>query len=160
MADEMRENTVTENQVIKEGHYTIANNITESKLPPAAKAEVPYLNFSLVQNAVSSFDKVCSDLNVVITSNSLTAAKKNELNKNLFKAEQALLTAGLPRRPWYRHSIYAPGFYTGYGVKTLPGIREALEQRNWKEAQEQIEITAAAINNLVMFLQGAIKNLQ
>jgi N-acetylated-alpha-linked acidic dipeptidase len=45
---------------------------------------------------------------------------------------------GLPRRPWYKHQIYAPGFYTGYGVKTLPGVREAIEQKDWKEAQEEI----------------------
>ena len=56
-----------------------------------------------------------------------------------------MVDGGLPKRPWYRHTIYAPGYYTGYGVKTLPGIREAIEQRNWKEAQEQIEIVSKAI---------------
>ncbi len=61
----------------------------------------------------------------------------------LYKAEQELLLPnGLPRREWYKHSLYAPGFYTGYGVKTLPGIREAAEQRNWKEAQDEIILTA------------------
>jgi N-acetylated-alpha-linked acidic dipeptidase len=49
---------------------------------------------------------------------------------------------GLPRRSWFRHQIYAPGYYTGYGVKTLPGIREGIEERSWKEAQENIEIVA------------------
>jgi N-acetylated-alpha-linked acidic dipeptidase len=53
--------------------------------------------------------------------------------------------AGLPRRPWFKHHIYAPGFYTGYGVKTLPGIREAIEQRNWKEAEEHIQIAAEVL---------------
>jgi N-acetylated-alpha-linked acidic dipeptidase len=73
-------------------------------------------------------------------------AQVDRLNKTLYQAEQKLMIdAGLPRRPWYKHSIYAPGYYTGYGVKTLPGIREAIEQRNWKEAQEQIDIAAAAI---------------
>jgi N-acetylated-alpha-linked acidic dipeptidase len=62
------------------------------------------------------------------------------------KAEQALITSeGLPRRPWYVHQIYAPGFYTGYGVKTLPGVREAIEQRLWQEAETQIARTARAI---------------
>ncbi len=54
---------------------------------------------------------------------------------------------GLPKRPWYVHQIYAPGLYTGYGVKTLPGIREAIEQRNWSEAETQIGITAQLIEN-------------
>ncbi|HYT82595.1 MAG TPA: transferrin receptor-like dimerization domain-containing protein, partial [Gemmatimonadales bacterium] len=61
------------------------------------------------------------------------------LNAALLQTERALTSRdGLPRRPWYRHQIYAPGFYTGYGVKTLPGVREAIEQRHWKEADEQI----------------------
>jgi N-acetylated-alpha-linked acidic dipeptidase len=64
----------------------------------------------------------------------------------LYGTERSLTqSAGLPRRDWFRHQIYAPGFYTGYGVKTLPGIREAIEQRNWKEAADQIEITARTI---------------
>ena len=61
---------------------------------------------------------------------------------------------GLPRRPWYRHAIYAPGFYTGYGVKTLPGIREAIEQRSWKEAQEQIEVDAAVLQKFAAYLEA------
>ena len=60
--------------------------------------------------------------------------------------ERALLRdGGLPGRPWYRHQIYAPGFYTGYGVKTLPAVREAIELRRWDEAAAGIEATAAAI---------------
>src|SRR5438445_685498 len=54
---------------------------------------------------------------------------------------------GLPRRPWFRHQIYAPGFYTGYGVKTVPGVREAIEQKQWTEANQQIEIVARVIEN-------------
>ena len=50
--------------------------------------------------------------------------------------------AGLPRRPWFEHLIYAPGFYTGYGVKTLPGVREAIEQRTWPEAGAQVAVVA------------------
>ena len=52
---------------------------------------------------------------------------------------------GLPRRSWYRHQVYAPGYYTGYGAKTLPGIREGIEERNWKEAQDYIEIVAKTL---------------
>jgi len=155
-ADEQRENTLVENQLIKEKYYTIANKATEPLLPPVAKDEVPFLNFSSLQNAVASLAKSADVLNAVISTNTLSAAKKNELNKQLYKAEQTLLTKeGLPRRGWYRHAIYAPGFFTGYGVKTLPGIREAIEQRNWKEAQEQIEITAATITNLSTYLDAA-----
>jgi len=76
-------------------------------------------------------------------------------NASLFRAEQQLLSVtGLPRRPWFKHTIYAPGFYTGYGVKTMPGIREAIEQKDWKEAQEQIHIAATQIKQLAVYLNA------
>jgi N-acetylated-alpha-linked acidic dipeptidase len=72
-----------------------------------------------------------------------------ELNRLLFQSERRLTAKdGLPRRPWYRHQIYAPGFYTGYGVKTLPGVREAIEQKNWSEASAQVVVIAGAIDAL------------
>ena len=79
------------------------------------------------------------------------------MNEILFKAERSLINEkGLPRRSWYKHQIYAPGYYTGYGVKTLPGIREAIEQRNWKEAQENIEIVSKTIENYTQQVQKAM----
>lgn len=72
------------------------------------------------------------------------------------KLEAALMDEeGLPRRPWFKHELYAPGFYTGYGVKTLPGVREAIEQKNWKEAQSEIEVLA---KTLTMF-NNALKEV-
>jgi N-acetylated-alpha-linked acidic dipeptidase len=68
------------------------------------------------------------------------------VNRLLASSEQALTdTAGLPRRPWFRHLLYAPGYYTGYGVKTMPGIREAVEQVNAREAQAEAARVAAAL---------------
>jgi N-acetylated-alpha-linked acidic dipeptidase len=158
LADEMRENTQVENQLIKEKYYTIANKVNEPLLSPVAKDEVPFLNFGPLQNAVTALAKSADSLQAIISNNNLAIEKKNELNIQLYKAEQVLLTKdGLPRRGWYKHAIYAPGFFTGYGVKTLPGIREAIEQRNWKEAQEQIEIAATTINNLSAYLEAATK---
>jgi len=91
----------------------------------------------------------------VCTKASQTDSSHDKLNQRLFRAEQELLDqGGLPRRPWYKHTIYAPGFYTGYGVKTLPGIREAVEQRNWPEAQQQIGVVASAVLRLASYLNG------
>ena len=79
----------------------------------------------------------------------LAPAALGRLDSGLARSEQALLNpAGLPRRPWYRHMIYAPGYYTGYGVKTMPGIREALEQKNFREAAAQQLQVAAALGRL------------
>src|SRR5256885_10473527 len=79
----------------------------------------------------------------------------------LFGKERALqLGEGLPRRPWFHHAIYAPGFYTGYGVKTLPGVREAIEQRNWKEADAQITLAAGALSAEAEVLDRAAAQLE
>jgi len=84
-----------------------------------------------------------------INLNSLSDSELEALNKKLMHSELALTDAsGLPRRSWYKHQIYAPGFYTGYGVKTLPGVREAIEQKEWPEAQEQIKKLAQTLNKL------------
>ena len=79
--------------------------------------------------------------------------QKDSLNRMLYRAEQELLLdTGLPLRPWYKHVLYAPGYYTGYAVKTLPGIRESIEQRNFPEAEIGIKQAAHAINKLAEYL--------
>ncbi len=76
----------------------------------------------------------------------LTASRLAEVNAALYGAERAMLDpAGLPGRDWYRHQFYAPGFYTGYDAKTLPGIREAIEQQQWAVARQQLEKAKKAI---------------
>lgn len=153
LTDQLRETTAVENQLIAEKKYVLAADPTEVYHAPTAKEPVPYVDFSSLQNALSAFEKAASTNATAIAKQQGSAS----LNQALYKAEQVLLSPnGLPRRAWYRHTIYAPGFYTGYGVKTLPGIREAIEQREWKEAQEQIKITAAAIQDLANYL-AAIK---
>ena len=66
---------------------------------------------------------------------------------------------GLPNRPWYKHEIYAPGFYTGYGVKTLPAVRESIEQKQWKLADEEIAHVGKIIENAGEAIQGAAAEL-
>lgn len=147
LLDNLRESTEIENQMIEEGRYVQAADPTEKYFPPTKKDPVPYLNFSSLQNAIMNLEKAVDQFSDANAANS-KPTNLNELNSLLYHAEQRLLSdKGLPRRSWYRHTIYAPGFYTGYGVKTLPGVREAIEQRSWSEAQEQIEITAKALEN-------------
>ena len=160
LSNEMRENTELQNRLIKDKYYVIANNVTEPLLPPAVKTEVPFLNFSPLQNALATLEKSTNSLSEAMNKTGIPAASTAVLNKKLYQAEQNLLTKdGLPRRGWYRHAIYAPGFYTGYGVKTLPGVREAIEQRDFKEAQEQIEVAAGAISQFSAYLSAAAKAL-
>lgn len=148
----MRNATAIENELLNNNIYKLASDPTKTYIQPKPKDEVPYLDFSPLQNALAAFKKSTDSLGVLLKKKDAAKADKN-LNLALAHAEQQLLFAdGLPRRSWYKHSLYAPGFYTGYGVKTLPGIREAIEQRNWKEAQQEINLTALAINKLAGYL--------
>lgn len=154
LADDMRESTRLENRLIEAGIYTQTTDTASHLAPPPMKDAVPYLNFAPLLTAVDSLRKSTDSLKVLLDKRG-DSATSGSMGKALFTAEQQLLLPnGLPRREWYRHSIYAPGFYTGYGVKTLPGIREAIEQRNWTEAQTQIGLAAGAILQLSSYLEA------
>jgi N-acetylated-alpha-linked acidic dipeptidase len=153
LTNNMRESTAMDNQLIKAYDYTLAADPTKHLQPPAIKPDVPNLDFAPLKIALDSLKKSADRFAAAWAQASQTDADHDKLNKAIFQAEQQLLsTEGLPRRPWYRHTIYAPGFYTGYGVKTLPGIREAIEQRNWAEAQQQIGVVATAVTRLAEYL--------
>ncbi len=154
LADNMRENTRLENKLILSGIYGQTTDTAFHLLLPKTKGAVPYLNFAPLQNAMDSLQRSTDSLQALLSKRD-TVLSNDAINRALFTAEQQLLLPnGLPRREWYKHAIYAPGFYTGYGVKTLPGIREAIEQRNWSEAQAQIGIAADAIVQFSKYLEG------
>jgi N-acetylated-alpha-linked acidic dipeptidase len=137
-ADKMRKEVEEHNIKVKENHYVNAADPTKPMAAPTAEESVPYLDFSPLQNALVALESEITALNKN-NAHSLDPKRTLELNKLLMQSEHQLTSVeGLPRRPWYKHQIYAPGFYTGYGVKTLPGVREAIEQKDWKEAQEEI----------------------
>lgn len=153
LADTMRDETKASNYAISNGMWPAVQDPKEKLITPKLKDAVPYLNFAPLQNAVQKLQ--ASAANYKSRAGGSSSA---ELDQVLYKTERALTrSAGLPRRDWFRHQIYAPGFYTGYGVKTLPGIREAIEQRNWKEAEEQIGIAAATIERFAAEIDRASK---
>lgn len=156
MMNDMRESTKVENQIIQNNNYKLAADTANILLAPKREEEVPYINFSPLQNALADLQKSTDSLQVIWQKADSLSETHNDLNKLLYHAEQQLLiTNGLPKRSWYRHAIYAPGFYTGYGVKTMPGVREAIEQHNYKQAQEQINVAAEAIEKLSDYLKKA-----
>ena len=153
--EQLRETTAAENEVIKANSYSLVNDPEKKLLSPTIKTEVPFIDFSPLQNALLALEKSSNNVAVIWNKLLLEGANLEKFNASLYQAEQQLLTIeGLPRRDWYKHTIYAPGFYTGYGVKTIPGVREAIEQRNWKEAAEQVVVVAAAINKLSAYLNA------
>lgn len=153
-----RTETGNENKLIKANIYALAKDPKKTYVLPQIKADVPSLNFSDLDSALSTMKKESETFQQLYDKGlQLSPEKLNELNAVLYTAEQSLLNdGGLPRRPWYKHEVYAPGYYTGYGVKTLPGIREAIEQRNWQEAQQNITIVATVLQQYNQKIQRAI----
>ena len=83
------------------------------------------------------------------------------VNARLIQSERQLTdAAGLPRRPWYRHLLYAPGFYTGYAVKTMPGVREAIEQKQYAEAEAEVVRVARALDRETALIEAAAAALE
>jgi N-acetylated-alpha-linked acidic dipeptidase len=152
LVDSMRTKTGELNKLLDDDSYKLTANPDSPRAPPARVAEVPYLNFSELDNAVmkleqsaKAFDKEYARLNS--TGDPANRVKREQVNATLTIIEQSLMDPhGLPGREWYQHMIYAPGLHTGYGVKTLPGIREAIEERRWDEANQYIGVVSRALN--------------
>ncbi len=147
-----RETTEFENLLIKSRSYTVGEDPRKGYVLPVLKPAVPYLDFSPLQNALQQLEYSVDSLTATYQKNIKSGSISEAFNRSLYMAERQLLNeTGLPRRTWYKHVLYAPGYYTGYGVKTMPGIREAIEQRNWTEAREQIGATAESIKRLANY---------
>ncbi|MCC7496899.1 MAG: M28 family peptidase [Bryobacterales bacterium] len=152
----MRSQTKEQNEAIRAGALENARDLTIPFVAPSPQPPVPYLDFSPLENAIASLNGSVQAFNRAATTG-LPLESRRKLDQVLIECDRALLdNAGLPRRPWYRHQIYAPGYFTGYGVKTLPGVREAIEQRNWNEANRQIRQSAAAIERMAAAIVSAI----
>ncbi len=157
LADQMRDETKQMNQMIADGTLRAAQDPTEFFVLPKPKADVPLINFAPLQNALTKLQTSANNYQKA-SKTIASPAQQMQLDQILMKSERALTSAnGLPRRDWFKHQIYAPGFYTGYGVKTLPGVREAIEQRNWTEAESQIKITAQTIENFAAEIDRAAR---
>lgn len=157
LLDNTRTETDQENEMIQEKLFDLAKDPKKTYNTPKPKESVPYLNFSDLENAMVQLKNKAEEFQKQYKgATQLPVEKQKELNQILFKVEQSLINdKGLPRRPWYKHEIYAPGYYTGYGVKTLPAIREAIEQRNWKEAQEGIQVVSKTMEAYAQQVQQA-----
>ncbi|MFK7923071.1 MAG: transferrin receptor-like dimerization domain-containing protein, partial [Bacteroidia bacterium] len=156
LGDDLRQQTEEENQLITSGAYAAVADPQKLFVPRTPKEAVPYFNFAPLQNAMEAVYQAANTYAQAQNSGNPNAKQQAALNQKLIQMERALTReAGLPIRPWYRHHIYAPGFYTGYGVKTLPGVREAIEQRDWVLAQKQIEILAELLTHYAEEISAA-----
>ena len=150
LADDMREKTATDNFDIDSGVYGLVLDPTKTFGPPIPKPAVPYFNFAPLKNALARLEDSADAYQNLAMSGTAASANQNYL---LYTSERELIREeGLTGRPWYKHHIYAPGFYTGYGVKTIPGVREAIEQRQYDQVAGQIDIAAEVLTNLAVRL--------
>ena len=157
LAGSLREEANRHNMLITNGTYALASNPKNNLKVPDKKASVPYFNFAPLDNALINLEKQSDNFTKTINKRPLIYHSSKDLNTILRTMERALTREhGLPKRPWYKHHIYAPGFYTGYGVKTLPGVREAIEQSEFEQVEEQIDILAAVINKFSSKIKEAI----
>ncbi len=144
-----RAGQITErNRQIDDGVFRAVSDPRSPTLAPPRQEPGPALNFAPLLNAVDSLDHAAARYEKAYTG-ALSRARPGgfkDINIRLLQAERALTASeGLARRPWYKHLLYAPGYYTGYGVKTVPGVREAIEQGQWRDAEREIVRAAAAL---------------
>ena len=146
LAEGMRKSTEENNRLVEDGTYAAALDPNKSLGPPAVKTPVPYFNFAPLRNALARLESAAASFEEAAGTGGVSS---EEINRLLYTSERLLTRdAGLEGREWYKPHIYAPGFYTGYGVKTIPGVREAIEQREYEKVGPQIAIAAAVIESM------------
>jgi N-acetylated-alpha-linked acidic dipeptidase len=169
--DEIRER----DQNLADGVYAATSDPRRPTVAPPKEEEPPFINFAPLDNALVKLDASAARYSKAIkafdSSSNASAADGNttpasskqlqELNQTLIETERKLSDAqGLPRRPWYQNLIYAPGFYTGYGAKTLPGVREGIEEKRYAEAEQQVTRVAKALEDYAESIDQAAEELE
>jgi N-acetylated-alpha-linked acidic dipeptidase len=148
-AEKMRGDVRERNREIEEGVFAADVDPRRPTVAPKPAPVPPVIAFAALENAQSKLEDAARSFDRAAEAAIASGAPPEVLaaaNRKLKVAERALLSdAGLPGRPWFRHQIYAPGFYTGYGVKTLPAVREAVEQKKWDLAEREVREVAAVI---------------
>jgi N-acetylated-alpha-linked acidic dipeptidase len=136
---------------------TMTRYVEEIEDAHAAQEGAPDVDLDAVSEAIANlrrageeYERSLERLSTMSASAIHGQPQLARLNQLLYTSERRLAhDEGLPNREWFRHQVYAPGFYTGYGVKTIPGIREGLEEEEWDEARYYVNVVAQALENLV-----------
>ncbi|MGA2535607.1 MAG: transferrin receptor-like dimerization domain-containing protein [Terracidiphilus sp.] len=144
--------------------YQLTSDPRHPTLAPPPLENPPFLNFAPLDNALLALDKAAeryAKARTAATDKTIPAATLKTVNEELAHAEQKLTSPeGLPRRPWMQHLIYAPGWYTGYDAKTMPGPREAIEERRYADADEQVARVAHAIEDEATYVEHIATELE
>jgi N-acetylated-alpha-linked acidic dipeptidase len=151
LADDEREEIIEHNREIDEGTFAVTNDPRRPLVVPPKETVPPHLDFAPMDNATDALNLSAQHYREALAKGmgaGLSDTQLLDLNKGMIESERRLTTEqGLPRRPWYQHMIYAPGVYSGYGAKTIPGVREAIEQKHWEEANTEIERVSGVLSS-------------
>ena len=133
----------------REGDFKLASAPYDPLVAPADRGITPLIDMLPLQNAVDHLKRSASDTDAMLgREQTFSPAVQAQINASLARIDQLLLDPqGLPGRPWYKNLVYAPGTLTGYGAKTLPGVREAIEQRRWDDARIYVVRTAKVLED-------------
>jgi len=160
----MQERHKEGNRQLDEGVFRATADPKRPLVPPARREIPPHLNFAPLENAVDVLARSSERFDVIaarVSSGSLSDETVRRVNKKLIQSERMLVNPdGLPGRPWFKNLMYAPGLYTGYGVKTIPAVREAIEREQWKEAEYEITRVAAALAAQASVISSAASELE
>jgi len=162
LRDRRAEQITDRNKSIDDGLFKLTNDPRDPVIAPEHQQPAPQLNFAPLLNALDSLNHAASRYDRAYTRAVTDGhfASVKTVNTQLLQAERALTSPeGLKNRPWYVHMLYAPGFYTGYGVKTIPGVREAIEQGQWQDADREIVRAAAALDREATLISGIASTL-
>jgi N-acetylated-alpha-linked acidic dipeptidase len=149
LADTKREAAEARAKMLASNAYRLADDPTKTGAPPAPLKSVPHFNFAPLENAADRLKKSAKAYDTALAANG--AAQPDKIKAELFEltrqTEESLAPeVGLPGRTWYKNLIYAPGRFTGYDPKTLPGVREAVEEERWDDVDRYAVLTASALN--------------
>jgi N-acetylated-alpha-linked acidic dipeptidase len=160
--DEIRER----NQELDEGVFKATNDPRRPKLAPPREEVPPHLNFAPLHNASDALARSAERYRKALEAkrSTMDQAQDNflrDLNTKLIQSERTLTNdEGLPRRPWFKHLLYAPGVYSGYEVKTVPSVREGIEQKHYAEAEHEIARVAKALTDESALIDSAAEMLE
>jgi N-acetylated-alpha-linked acidic dipeptidase len=158
LATDQREEIKEKNAQIEDGTFTAVRDPKKHMNPPVREPVPPYFNFAPLDNAADELTRAADAYEKALTAAGDKAPAS--VNAKLIQTERLLVdSGGLPDRPWFENLIYAPGLYTGYGVKTIPGVREAIEQKRSVEVERQMVKVSKALQSEADLLDAAAKEL-
>jgi N-acetylated-alpha-linked acidic dipeptidase len=149
LADDERDKAETQAALLRDRAFQLAADPTKSSGLPTPLDRVPHVEFAALEDAADRLQRSAKGYDDALTKNAadLPSARLEQLQALMLTIDQTLAPqVGLPGRSWYKNLVYAPGQFTGYEAKTLPGVREAIEDRRWSDANRYTRITADALN--------------